>query len=163
MKNLSLKQNERKVWLENDSKYLKIATNTGSWYEHPLFSSRIVRMVYRTVSRYTLSTRALCHLTKVTFIEVKQGKLLFQTRYSSYLLEPSYVLRTFFFFACLFTWLTLFLGRGGPFWTMDLLSFIKPLEAILSKSFVLIKKNRNFKRKYDDKQFKYKIISSFGC
>ena len=33
-----------KVWLENDSKYFKITTNTGSWYEHPLFSSRIVRM-----------------------------------------------------------------------------------------------------------------------
>ena len=25
-------------------KYLKMATNTGSWNEHPLFSSRIVRM-----------------------------------------------------------------------------------------------------------------------
>ena len=43
IKSLSLKQHEWKVWLENDSKYLKIATNIGSLYEHPLFSSRIVR------------------------------------------------------------------------------------------------------------------------
>ena len=43
-KNHSIKQNKWKVWLENDSKYLKIATSTGSWYEHPLFSSSIVRM-----------------------------------------------------------------------------------------------------------------------
>ena len=41
---------------------------------------------------------------------------------------------------------------------MDLSSFIKPLKVILTKRFVLIKQNRNFKRNYDDKQFKYKII-----
>ena len=46
---------------------------------------------------------------------------------------------------------------------MDLLSFIKPLKVILTKRFVLIKQNRNFKRKYDDEQFKYKTISSLGC
>ena len=45
---------------------------------------------------------------------------------------------------------------------MDLLSFIKPLKVILTKRFVLIKQNRNFKRKYD-KQFKCKIISRLGC
>ena len=45
---------------------------------------------------------------------------------------------------------------------MDLL-FIKSLKVILTKRFVLIKLNQNFKRKYDDKQFKYKIISSLGC
>ena len=46
---------------------------------------------------------------------------------------------------------------------MDLLSFIKPLKVMLTKHFVLIKQNRNFKRKYDDKQFKYKIISILDC
>ena len=45
---------------------------------------------------------------------------------------------------------------------MDLLSFIKPLKIIITKRFVLIKKNRNFKRKYDDKQFKYKNNFQFG-
>ena len=40
--------------------------------------------------------------------------------------------------------------------------FVKPLKVILTKRFVLIKQNRNFKRKYDDEQFKYKIISSLG-
>ena len=45
---------------------------------------------------------------------------------------------------------------------MDLL-FIKPLKVILTKPFVLIKQNRNFKCKYDNKQFKRKIISSLGC
>ena len=35
----------------------------------------------------------------------------------------------------------------------------KPLKVILTKRFVLIKQNRNFKRKNEDKQFKYKIIS----
>ena len=39
-------------------------------------------------------------------------------------------------------------------------SFIKPLKVILTKRFPLIKQNRNFKRKYDDNQFEYKIISS---
>ena len=43
---------------------------------------------------------------------------------------------------------------------IDLLSFIKPLKVILTKSFVLIKHNRNYKRKYHDKQLKCKIISS---
>ena len=46
---------------------------------------------------------------------------------------------------------------------MDLISFIKPLKIILTKRFVLIKQNRNFKREYDDKQIKYKILSSLGC
>ena len=45
---------------------------------------------------------------------------------------------------------------------MDFLSFIKPLKFILTERFVLIKQNQNFKRKYDDKQFKYKIIFKFG-
>ena len=45
---------------------------------------------------------------------------------------------------------------------MDLLSFIKPLKVIYTKRFVLIKQNRNFKLKYDDKQFKCKIISRLG-
>ena len=75
--------------MEDVSKYLKIETNTGSLYDHPLFSSRIVRM--------------------------------------------------------------------------DLLSFIKQLKVILTKRFVLIKQNRNFKLKYDYKQFKSEIISSLGC
>ena len=75
--------------MEYNSKYLKILTNTGSSYEHPLFSSRIGRM--------------------------------------------------------------------------DFLLFIKPLKVIITKRFVLIKQNRNFKLKYDDKQFKYKITPSFGC
>ena len=42
-------------------------------------------------------------------------------------------------------------------------SFVKPLKVILTKRFVLIKQDRNFKRKYDDEQYKYKIISSLGC
>ena len=35
-------------------------------------------------------------------------------------------------------------------------SFVKPLKVILTKRFV--KQNLNFKRKYEDEQFKYKII-----
>ena len=46
---------------------------------------------------------------------------------------------------------------------MDLISFIKLLKVILTERFVLIKQNRNFKRKYNDKQFKCKIISRLGC
>ena len=46
---------------------------------------------------------------------------------------------------------------------MDLLAFVKSLKAILTECFVLIKQNWNFKRKYDDKQIKYKIISSLDC
>ena len=46
---------------------------------------------------------------------------------------------------------------------MDLLAFVKPLRVILNESFVLIKQNWNFERKYNDKQFKYKIISSLDC
>ena len=34
---------------------------------------------------------------------------------------------------------------------------------ILTEPFVLIKQNWNFKRKYDYKQFKYKIISNLDC
>ena len=41
-------------------------------------------------------------------------------------------------------------------------SFVKPLKVILTKHFVLIKQNRNFKCKYDDERFKRKIISSLG-
>ena len=41
--------------------------------------------------------------------------------------------------------------------------FVKPLKVILSKRFVTIKQSQTFKRKYDDKQFKYKTISSLGC
>ena len=37
-------------------------------------------------------------------------------------------------------------------------SFVKPSKVILTKRFVLIKQNRNFKRKYDDEQFKFKTI-----
>ena len=43
---------------------------------------------------------------------------------------------------------------------MDYLAFVKPLKVILMERFVLIKQNWNFKRKNDDKQLKYKIISS---
>ena len=39
----------------------------------------------------------------------------------------------------------------------DLFSFIKSFKVILTKRFVLIKLNRNFNHKYDDKQFKYKL------
>ena len=46
---------------------------------------------------------------------------------------------------------------------MDILPFVKPLNVILTELFVLIKHNWNFKRKYDCKQFKYKIISSLDC
>ena len=45
---------------------------------------------------------------------------------------------------------------------MDLLSFVKPSKVILTNRFVLIKQNRNFKGKYDDKQLKYNIMSSLG-
>ena len=45
---------------------------------------------------------------------------------------------------------------------MDLLSSVKPFQVILTKRFVLMKQNRNFKRKYDDKQFNYKQMSSLG-
>ena len=41
--------------------------------------------------------------------------------------------------------------------------FVKPLKVILTKRFVLIKQSQNFKRKYDDEQFKYKTSSSLGC
>ena len=41
--------------------------------------------------------------------------------------------------------------------------FVKPLKVILSKHFVTIKQSQTFKRQYDDKQFKYKTISSMGC
>ena len=46
---------------------------------------------------------------------------------------------------------------------MDILPFVKPLNVILTELFVLIKQIWNFKRKYDNKQFKYKIISSLDC
>ena len=46
---------------------------------------------------------------------------------------------------------------------MDPLAFDKSLKIILTERFVLIKKHWNFKRKYDDKQFKYKTISSLVC
>ena len=46
---------------------------------------------------------------------------------------------------------------------MDILPFVKPLNVIITELFVLIKQNWNFKRKYDYKQFKYKIISSLDC
>ena len=46
---------------------------------------------------------------------------------------------------------------------MDVLPFVKLLNVILTELFVLIKQNLNFKRKYDYKQFKYKIISSLDC
>ena len=46
---------------------------------------------------------------------------------------------------------------------MDLLSFIKLLKVILTECFVLTKQNWNFKRKCDDEQFKYKIISNLDC
>ena len=46
---------------------------------------------------------------------------------------------------------------------MDILPFVKPLNVILTEPFVLIKQNWNFKRKYDYKQFKYKIISNLDC
>ena len=46
---------------------------------------------------------------------------------------------------------------------MDILPFVKPLNVILTELFVLIKQNWNFERKYDYKQFKYKIISSLDC
>ena len=52
---------------------------------------------------------------------------------------------------------------GSRIVKMDPLSFIKSLEVIFTHRFVLVKQNRNFKRKYDNKQFKYKIISSLGC
>ena len=45
---------------------------------------------------------------------------------------------------------------------MGLLSFIKPFKVILTKRFVLIKQNQNSIRKYDYKQFKYKIMSIFS-
>ena len=41
--------------------------------------------------------------------------------------------------------------------------FVKPLKVILTKRFVIIKQSQNFKRKYDDEQFKYKTSSSLGC
>ena len=41
-------------------------------------------------------------------------------------------------------------------------SFVEQLKVILTERFLLIKQNRNFKRKYDHEQFKYKIISPFG-
>ena len=41
--------------------------------------------------------------------------------------------------------------------------FTKLLKVILSKRLVIIKQNQTFKCKYDDKQFKYKTISSLGC
>ena len=88
IKNLSLKQNEWNIWLENNLKYLKIAT---------------IQSIDKNI-----------HRLAVEIVE------------------------------------------------MDLL-FIKSLKVILTKRFVLIKLNQNFKRKYDDKQFKYKIISSLGC
>ena len=37
---------------------------------------------------------------------------------------------------------------------MYILAFVKPLKVILTESLVLKKQNWNFKRKYDDKQFK---------
>ena len=46
---------------------------------------------------------------------------------------------------------------------MDVLPFVKPLNVILTERFVLLKQNWNFKRKYDYKQFKSKIISSLDC
>ena len=45
---------------------------------------------------------------------------------------------------------------------MNPLSFIKSLKDIFTKRFILIKQNLNFKREYNDKEFKYKIISSLG-
>ena len=42
------------------------------------------------------------------------------------------------------------------------LSFINTLKIILTKRFVLIKQNRNFKPRYDDKQFKCKKNFQFG-
>ena len=38
---------------------------------------------------------------------------------------------------------------------MDLLVFVQLLKVFLSERFVLIKQNSNFKRKREDKQFKY--------
>ena len=46
---------------------------------------------------------------------------------------------------------------------MDFLAFVKLLKVILTNRFVLIKQNWNLKRKYDDKQFKYTIISNLDC
>ena len=46
---------------------------------------------------------------------------------------------------------------------MDLLAFVQPLKVILTERFVLIKQNWNFEHRYDNKQFKYKIISSLDC
>ena len=40
--------------------------------------------------------------------------------------------------------------------------FVKLLKIILTR-FVLIKQSQNFKHKYNEEQFKYKIISSLGC
>ena len=40
---------------------------------------------------------------------------------------------------------------------------MKPLKVILAKRIVLIKQSLNFKRKYNDEKFKYKVISSLGC
>ena len=45
---------------------------------------------------------------------------------------------------------------------MGLLPFIKLLKVSPTQRFVLIKENLNFKHKYDDKQFKCKIIFSLG-
>ena len=46
---------------------------------------------------------------------------------------------------------------------MDISPVVKLLNVIQTELFVLIKQNWNFKRKYDYKQSKYKIISSLDC
>ena len=46
---------------------------------------------------------------------------------------------------------------------MDLLAFVKVLKVILTERFVLMRHNWNFKRKYHDEKFKYKITFSLGC
>ena len=45
---------------------------------------------------------------------------------------------------------------------MDLI-IRKALKVILTKRFVIIRQSQNFKRIYDDEQFRCKTISSLGC
>ena len=40
---------------------------------------------------------------------------------------------------------------------MDLLAVVKLLKVILTERFVLIKQNRNFNRKHDEKLFEYNL------